>query len=83
LSVFIKLRCAENVCLYYGLRVCEQKYIVIILSGFPRFTISTKATKDGVLTGAQPADIFEGQMIAICCCVDFTRAKFLKLVPNN
>jgi len=29
-SVFIKQRCAECVCLYYGLRVCEQKYIIII-----------------------------------------------------
>jgi len=23
-------RCAESACLYYGLRVCEQKYITII-----------------------------------------------------
>jgi len=25
LYVFINLRCAESVCLYYGLRVCGQK----------------------------------------------------------
>jgi len=30
LSVFINKRCAECVCLYYGLRVCGQKYIIII-----------------------------------------------------
>jgi len=29
-SVFISQRCAECVCLYYGLRVCGQKYIIII-----------------------------------------------------
>jgi len=31
LYVFINLRCAERVCLYYGLRVCGQKYIIIIV----------------------------------------------------
>ena len=30
LSGFINQRCAEFVCLYYGLRVCGQKYIIII-----------------------------------------------------
>jgi len=30
LSVFIKQRCAEYLSLYYGLRVCGQKYIIII-----------------------------------------------------
>jgi len=30
LSVFINQRCAECVCLYYGLRICGQKYIIII-----------------------------------------------------
>jgi len=30
LSVFINQRCAECVCLYYVLRVCGQKYIIII-----------------------------------------------------
>jgi len=30
LRVFINQRCIECVCLYYGLRVCGQKYIVII-----------------------------------------------------
>jgi len=30
LYVFIHLRCAESVCLYYGLRFCGQKYIIII-----------------------------------------------------
>jgi len=30
LSVFINQRRAECVCLYCGLRVCEQKYIIII-----------------------------------------------------
>jgi len=30
LSVFIDQRCAECVCLYYGLRVCGQKYTIII-----------------------------------------------------
>jgi len=30
LSVFINQHCAESVCLYYGLRVCGQKYIIII-----------------------------------------------------
>jgi len=30
LSVFINQRCAECVCLYCGLRVCGQKYIIII-----------------------------------------------------
>jgi len=30
LSVFINQRCVECVCLYYGLRVCGQKYIIII-----------------------------------------------------
>jgi len=30
LCVFINQRCAECVCLYCGLRVCEQKYIIII-----------------------------------------------------
>ena len=30
LSVFISQRCAECVCLYYELRVCGQKYIIII-----------------------------------------------------
>jgi len=29
LSVFINQRCAECVCLYYGLRVCGQRYIII------------------------------------------------------
>jgi len=29
-SVFINQRCAECVCLYYGLRVCGQKYIIIV-----------------------------------------------------
>jgi len=29
-SVFINQRCAEWVCLYYRLRVCEQKYMIII-----------------------------------------------------
>jgi len=28
LYLFINLRCAESVCLYYGLRVCGQKYII-------------------------------------------------------
>ena len=31
LYVFIKLHCTESVCLYYGLRVCGQKYIIIVL----------------------------------------------------
>ena len=31
LSAFINQRCAESACLYYGLRVCEQKYIGIRL----------------------------------------------------
>jgi len=31
LSVFINQRCAECVPLYYGLRVCGQKYIIIII----------------------------------------------------
>jgi len=30
LSVFINQRCAECVCLYYGLRVCGLKYSIII-----------------------------------------------------
>jgi len=30
LSVFIDQYCVECVCLYYGLRVCVQKYITII-----------------------------------------------------
>jgi len=30
LLVFINQRCAECVCLYYGLRVCGQKHIIII-----------------------------------------------------
>jgi len=30
LSVFINQRCAECVCLYYALRVCGQKCIIII-----------------------------------------------------
>ena len=30
LSVFINQRCAECVCLYYGFRVCGQKYIIIM-----------------------------------------------------
>jgi len=30
LFVFINQRCAECVCLYCGLRVCGQKYIIII-----------------------------------------------------
>jgi len=34
LSVFINQRCAECVCLYYGLRVCGQKYIFIICDRF-------------------------------------------------
>jgi len=25
------MRCAESVCLYYGLRVCGQKYVVVML----------------------------------------------------
>jgi len=29
LAVFINQRCAECVCLYYGLRVCGQKNIII------------------------------------------------------
>jgi len=28
-SVFINQRCAECVCLYYGLHICGQKYIII------------------------------------------------------
>jgi len=31
LSVFINQRCAECVCLYYGLHVCGQKYIYILI----------------------------------------------------
>jgi len=31
LSVFINQRCVECVSLYYGLRVCRQKYIIIII----------------------------------------------------
>jgi len=31
LSVFINQCCAECVCLYYGLRVCGQNYIIIII----------------------------------------------------
>jgi len=31
LSVFINQRCAESACLYYGLRICEKKYITIRL----------------------------------------------------
>jgi len=30
LSIFIKQRCAECVCLCNGLRACGQKYIIII-----------------------------------------------------
>ena len=30
-SVFIKQRFAESACLYYGLRACGQKYIIIII----------------------------------------------------
>jgi len=30
LSVFINQRCAECVSLYYGRRVCWQKYIIIL-----------------------------------------------------
>jgi len=30
LSVFINQCCAQCVCLYYGLRVCGKKYIIII-----------------------------------------------------
>ena len=31
LSVFINQRFAESACLYYGLHVCGQKYIIIII----------------------------------------------------
>jgi len=31
LSVFINQHCVECVSLYYGLRVCRQKYIIIII----------------------------------------------------
>jgi len=34
LSVFINQRCAECVCLYYGLRVYGQKYIIIMCDRF-------------------------------------------------
>jgi len=30
LSVLINQRCTESVCLYYGVRVCGQKYIIIV-----------------------------------------------------
>jgi len=30
LAVFINQRCGECVCLYYGLRLCAQKYTIII-----------------------------------------------------
>jgi len=31
LSVFINQRCAECVCLYYGLRVCGQNTLLLLL----------------------------------------------------
>jgi len=33
LSVFINQRCVECVCLYYGLRVCGQKYVIKLYHG--------------------------------------------------
>jgi len=44
LHVFIKQHCAESVCLYYGLRVYRQNYIIIIMQCGRKFIKDTNSS---------------------------------------